>query len=409
MGAAHIKSAMLRGIPLVLLFASPLLAQVRIATFNASLTRNQPNQLLTDLSDPQNSQIRNIASIINLTNPDILLINEFDYSPNNTALDLFHSNFLTINYPHRRAFPSNTGLPTGLDLDNNGSAVTTPGTSTYAEDAFGFGQFPGQFAFALLSKHPIDDSAIRTFQTFKWKDMPGNLLESNLSTFYSPEERSILRLSSKNHIDIPINVAGQTIHLLASHPTPPAFDGPEDRNGKRNHDEIRFWRDYITPGAADYIYDDSAQFGGLGTGESFIILGDLNDDPLDGNSFDHPIKQLLTSPRINTTITPSSPGGPEQSLLQGRNNRFHTGDPAYDTADFNDFGPGNLRSDYVLPSIDLPIIDTGIFWPLNSDPLYPLVTASDHRLVYISIPEPASTLSLLLAILAWTHRRSPRI
>jgi len=34
-------------------------------------------------------------------------------------------------------------------------------------------------------------------------------------------------------------MGGQVIHILASHPTPPVFDGVEDRNGRRNHDEIR--------------------------------------------------------------------------------------------------------------------------------------------------------------------------
>ena len=41
------------------------------------------------------------------------------------------------------------------------------------------------------------------------------------------------------------NVKGKTFHLLASHPTPPVFDGDEDRNGKRNHDEVRLIADYI--------------------------------------------------------------------------------------------------------------------------------------------------------------------
>jgi len=396
---------MLRGSVLLFVFASAAFAQVKVATFNASLSRSQPGQLLADLADPQNTQIRNVATIINLTNPDVLLINEFDYSPDSAAVDLFQSNFLTANYGYRRAFGSNTGIPTGFDLDNSGTAVTTPGSNAYAQDSFGFGQFPGQFAFAIFSKHRIDQANVRTFQNFKWKDMPGNLLTSNLSSYYSPEEQSVLRLSSKNHVDVPINIDGHVIHILASHPTPPAFDGPEDRNGLRNHDEIRFWHDYITPGAGDYIYDDAGGTGGLAANQSFIILGDMNDDPSDGDSFGHPINDLLASPRINTSITPASLGGPEQSLLQGRNNRFHTGNPAFDTADFNDFGPGNLRSDYVLPSSDLPILDAGVFWPISSDPLYPLVTASDHRLVYVSIPEPQIIALLVPLLMTFAQRR----
>ena len=291
------------------------------------------------------------------------------------------------------------------DLNNNGHAVTTVGSSGYADDALGFGDFPGQHAIALFSKYPILDSQIRSFQFFKWKDMPGNLLTNDaaLSTYYSADEQAALRLSSKNHLDVPIDINGRVIHFLLSHPTPPVFDSVEDRNGKRNHDEIRFWRDYITPGSGNYIYDDTGHSGGLSPSSSFIILGDMNADPIDGDSFDHSIDQLLSSPLINTSQIPTSLGGPQQALLLGRNNRNQLGNPAFDTGDFNDFGPGNLRSDYILPWADLTILDSGIFWPLNSDPLFPLVSASDHRLVWMSIPEPASVL-LLLAIFPWHGR-----
>ena len=85
--------------------------------------------------------------------------------------------------------------------------------------------------------------------------MPGNLIPT---PFYSPDEVEILRLSSKSHWDVPIQIGKKVVHFLVSHPTPPVFDGPEDRNGRRNHDEIRFWADYISPGKAGYIYDDGA-------------------------------------------------------------------------------------------------------------------------------------------------------
>src|SRR3954467_9234486 len=140
---------------LVLLISSFASAQLKIATFNASLYRDQPNQLLSDLSTITDPQIKSIAEIIQRTNPDILLINEIDYAANNSVLDLFQSNYLSIsqngapaiNFTQRIAFPSNTGISSGFDLNNNGHAVTTVGASGYADDAFGFGAFPGQHAF----------------------------------------------------------------------------------------------------------------------------------------------------------------------------------------------------------------------------------------------------------------------
>ena len=373
-------------------------ADVRFSTFNASLNRNAPGQLFDDLSTPGNAQAATVAEIVQRVRPDVLLINEFDFDPR--ALVLFQDNYLSvphngalpIDYPYRYIAPSNTGIPSGFDLDNDGS-VGGP------NDAFGFGFFPGQFGMAVYSMHPIDTSAVRTFQLFLWKDMPGALLPDDPNTappadWYSPAELNVFRLSSKSHWDLPIRIGKKTVHFLVSHPTPPVFDGPEDRNGTRNHDEIRFWADYISPGKGGYIYDDAGKSGGLKPGELFVIAGDENSDPLDGDSIPGSIQQLIEHPLVNTKLTPSSLGAVEQARLQGGANLTHRSDPAFDTADFLDVpGPGNLRADYVLPRKNLKIVDGRVFWPLSTDPLFRLVgtfpfPSSDHRLVWIDVSVP---------------------
>jgi Endonuclease/Exonuclease/phosphatase family len=374
---------------------------VRFSTFNASLNRFSAGGLIADLSTPNNTQARTIAEIIQRTRPDVLLINEFDFDADNRALALFQQNYLSISqngadpivYPHAFTAPSNTGIPSGKDLDNNG-AVGGP------NDAFGFGFFPGQFGMAVYSMYPIDHDAIRTFQLFLWKDMPAALLPDNPTTpepadWYSADELAIFRLSSKSHWDVPIQIGSKTVHFLVSHPTPPVFDGPEDRNGTRNFDEIRFWADYISPGQGGYIYDDSGASGGLKPGELFVIAGDQNSDPLDGDSIPGAIQQLVDHPLVNTTLTPSSLGAVEQNALQGGANLTHESDPAFDTADFSDSAPGNLRADYVLPRKTLQLIDAGVFWPLSTDPLFPLAgvfpfPSSDHRLVWIDVTVPTA-------------------
>ena len=205
---------------------------VRFSSFNASLNRSSAGRLITDLSTPNNQQAKNVAETIQRVNPDVLLINEFDYDSSNTALNLFQQNYLSVsqngatpvNYPFRYTAPSNTGIASGLDLDNNGSAVTQIGANGYGNDAFGFGDFPGQYGMAVYSKYPIDTANIRTFQNFLWKDMPGALLPDNSSTpaandYYSPAELNVFRLSSKSHWDVPININGEIVHALVSHPT----------------------------------------------------------------------------------------------------------------------------------------------------------------------------------------------
>ena len=186
-------------------------------------------------------------------------------------------------------------------------------------------------------------------------------------------------------------IGGSVVHALVSHPTPPVFDGPEDRNGTRNFDEIRLWADYVMPSRGRYLHDDQGTRGGLERGASFVIMGDQNSDPLDGDSVPGAAQQLLEHPRVNTSLTPSSPGGPEQAALQGGANLTHRGDPAFDTADFADVpGPGNLRADYVLPSRNLRMLEARVFWPLLTDPLFRLVgvfpfPTSDHRLVWVDV------------------------
>jgi Endonuclease/Exonuclease/phosphatase family len=386
---------------------------LRFATFNASVNRNAAGQLLTDLQTGSDPQLRNVAEIIQRARPDVLLVNEFDFYPDEQAARLFQRNYLSVSqhgaqpieFPFRFVKPSNTGIASGKDLDNDGQVVTTPGTGAYGNDAFGFGEFPGKFGLAVFSRLPIDYGRARTFQLFRWKDMPGALLPDDPATaaphdWYSPDELEIFRLSSKSHWDVPIEVGrGREVHFLVSHPTPPVFDGPEDRNGTRNHDEIRFWADYINPGASRYIYDDRGRRGGLAPGAHFVIAADMNADPVDGDSTAGAIQQLLDNPRINTSTTPTSPGGPEQAALQGGANATHKGNPAFDTADFADTAPGNLRADYVLPDRSTKITRSFVFWPATSDPLFPLVgtfdpallpngngfPSSDHRLVAVDV------------------------
>jgi 3-phytase len=396
-------------------------ADVRFSTFNASLNRFFEGQLADHLSTPNNQQAKNVAETIQRYRPDVLLINEFDYWAQDPQrpVDLFRDNYLEvsqngaapIHYPYSFIAPSNTGIHSGFDLNNFGGVVSTPLAPGYGDDAYGFGEFPGKFAMVVYSMHPIDSDAVRTFQLFKWKDMPGNLLPT---PFYSPDEVAVFRLSSKSHWDVPIRIGKKTVHFLVSHPTPPVFDGPEDRNGRRNNDEIRFWADYITPGARSrYIYDDEGAGGGLQPGELFVIAGDQNSDPFDGDSIPGSIQQLLDHPLVNTKTTPSSLGGPWASETQDALNLGHRSDPAFDTADFCDTpafppcsGPGNLRADYVLPRKNLQIVGAGVFWPSldpdDDDPLaefarlvdptgfgFPAPT-SDHRAVWVDVTVPAT-------------------
>jgi hypothetical protein len=422
---------------------------VRVATFNLSLYSQNGGEVLARLKSGDDPQTRHLAEIIQRARPDVILLNEIDDDPQDEVLNVFCEKYLAVpqnvsaspdgpaeplEFAHRFRAPSNTGRHSGFDLGRNGAIDADPNSDAYAADAWGYGRYHGQYGMAILSKYPIDKAAVRTFQNFRWRDMPGAQLPDDPATpepkdWYSAEVLEQFPLSSKSHWDVPIIVNGKRIHLLASHPTPPTFDGPEDRNGRRNHDEIRFWVDYTGPAEQGaYIYDDNGQRGGIaaerGQGSevrgqekaeredsisrdapaersppasdlrpltpSFVILGDLNGDPHDG---DGPagISALLNAPQVLKYSPPASLGAVEQAKLQGGANERHRGDPAHDTCDPADApGPGNLHIDYVLPSANLKVSKAGVFWPESTDPLFKLVgvhpfPGSDHRLVWVDL------------------------
>ena len=358
---------------------------VRFATFNAALSREGAGVLLKDFAKGE-PRIEAVAQIIRHVRPDILLINEIDHDPGNHSLHALVDQLQRdgegttgIRYDHTFTAPSNTGEPSGLDLNGDGR-IAGP------LDAYGFGRFPGQFGMAMLSRFPLGEA--RTFRLFPWSEMPGARRPVNAdgTPFHLAEIWRSLRLSSKSHWDIVVTLPdGRDVHLLASHPTPPVFDGPEDRNGRRNADEIRLLADYIDPARSAWITDDAGRSGGLAEGAAFVVAGDLNADPVDGDGLRAGIIGLL---QIAQDPKPQSPGAAEAA---GGANRFHRGDKALDTADWKDEGgPGNLRVDFVLPSPGLEIAASGVFWPAEGDALRRLVgsggkESSDHRLVWVDI------------------------
>lgn len=362
---------------------------IKFATFNISFNRKKEGELKEELAVAKTTKPKKIAEIIQRVRPDVILLNEFDYDSGREGIASFLKNHLgvsqnkqkTIHYEHAYSQSVNTGVDSKMDLNGDGKKSTPT-------DAFGYGVFPGQYGMVVLSKYPIDEKSVRTFQKFLWKDMPDSLWPTDPATgkpFYSDEVKSKFRLSSKSHWDVPIQIGEQTIHFLVCHPTPPVFDGKEDRNGCRNHDEIRFFADYVVPEKSKYIYDDEGKKGGLAQDSHFVIAGDLNADEFDGDTTNHAAKQLTGHPLINHEKTPQSEGGTFYAEKQGKKNLDHKGDPAFDTGDFNDFSVGNMHIDYCLPSKNLQIRNSGIFWPKPDQPGADLVSASDHRLVWIEI------------------------
>jgi endonuclease/exonuclease/phosphatase family metal-dependent hydrolase len=344
---------------------------LRIATYNASLYGAAAGQIRQRMIDGADTQAEQVAAIVQTVRPDVLLINEVDYDDGAATALLLKSFFASgqggrqpIDYRYVYAVPSNTGIDSGRDLDGDGAAGG-PG------DAWGYGAYPGQYAMAIYSRYPIRTESVRSFQNFRWSKLPGALRPTHPASgqpYHRQSTWDALRLSSKNHVDVPIDVAGVTLHVLASHPTPPVFDGSEDRNGCRNHDEIRFWIDYLNGPESTYLIDDQGRSGGLARDAFFVIVGDLNSDPHRGDSRQEAIRRLLRHPRL---IDPQPRGAAGNET---------------NTASFGT--DRKLRVDYVLPSRTLRVKQAGVFWPAAEDANRELISASDHRMVWVEVEMP---------------------
>lgn len=360
--------------------------RIRVATFNVSLYDSDAGGLIRRLQQGD-AQAQQAAAVIRHQRPDLLLLNEFDYDAQGTAADLFQRRYLeepngageAIQYPYRYFGPVNTGVASGLDINGDGQAEGP-------QDAWGFGTHPGQYGMLVLSRYPIDEAQIRSFQLFRWSQMPNARRPHwpDGRSYYPDDIWQALRLSSKSHWDVPIQTPIGTLHLLVSHPTPPVFDGPEDRNGTRNHDELRLWADYLDAEKGAYLVDDQGRRGAIADAAPVIVAGDLNADPFDGDASDG-IRLLHASPRLNGSLTPISRGAALAAKTQKGGNRTQRGDPAADTGDFNDSGPGNLRVDHVIPSVELQVVDSGVFWPTPDEVGAEWLAGSDHRMVWVDL------------------------
>jgi endonuclease/exonuclease/phosphatase family metal-dependent hydrolase len=312
------------------------------------LSRKGPGLLLRDIASGDDPQVIAVLDIIKHAQPDVIALQGFDYDLTNLALRLFADQ---AGYPHIFAARPNTGMATGLDLNGDGR-LGGP------NDAQGYGRFSGHRGKAVMSKFPINAAKVQNFSALLWRVVPyPSLPVLNGKPFLTAEVLGTQRLPNTGHWIVPIDGPNGPFHLMTFHATPPVFDGPEDRNGNRNHDEIRLWQQYLDGHVGEPI------------ATPFVITGDANLDPNTGEGRRRAIINLLADKRVQD----AKPRGdsPTQDT---------------DTVDWSEPRPGNMRVDYVLPSVEWTITDSGVLWPQPNDPLADVAkTASRHHLVWVDI------------------------
>ncbi|MDM7458865.1 MAG: endonuclease/exonuclease/phosphatase family protein [Paracoccus sp. (in: a-proteobacteria)] len=336
----------LRLAALLVALALPAGAQdIRLATWNPGLSRDGPGLLLRDIlaRDPQ---VLAAAQVIAATGPDAILLTGIDWDLKGLALTSFADLLAEKGHamPYYHLAQPNSGMDSGADLDGDGRIGGS-------RDAQGYGGFTGQSGMALLSRLPV--AGVTDHSATLWRDLPRHRMPDDTPA-------GLQRLSSTAHWDVVLTTPQGPLHLLAFAATPPAF---EPRNIARNHDEAAFWLNHIQPAP-------------------FVIIGNFNLDPLDGDGDPAALQALL---KITQDPQPRSAWQPPQTGP----NAAHLGDPALDTAEYRD-APGNLRLDYILPAKGLDVLDSGVVWPAPDDPLAEAARLASHRrLVWtrIALPE----------------------
>ncbi|MFN4155891.1 MAG: endonuclease/exonuclease/phosphatase family protein [Paracoccaceae bacterium] len=278
-----------------------------MAFWNVGLNRAGPGLLLRDLAAGTSADVTAAVAAIAALEADLLVLSGFDYDAGGMALTTLNG-ALPLPYPHLVALRPNTGIPSGFDLDGNGR-------SDEARDAIGYGRFPGEGGMVVLSRLPVDAARSVDHSELLWRDLPGADLPP------LPEGAAeVLRLSTTGHHDTAVVLPdGRRLHLLTWHATPPAFEGAERRNTRRNHDEAAFWLHLM----------DSPQ----APQQPFVLLGQGNVDPEKGNGDRRAIRALLADARL-------------QDVLPG------------DTVDYGGT-LGALRVSYILPSAGISVTASG--------------------------------------------------
>lgn len=288
---------------------------LRLALWHEALSRDGPGLLLRDLVKGD-AVAEAMAGALRAADADIVVLTKIDFDAAGQALGAFAD--LVGGYGYRVPLWSNAGIPTGVDLDGDGR-------SGDPEDAQSYGRFPGEGGLAVLSRRPVIRDGVQSFNDLLWRDLP--------DAHVLPADRGleVQRLSSGGHWVVPIAPGGDhSLTLLIGHSNTPVFDGPEDRNGRRNLDELRLWSQILS-----------------GIAGPVVFAANTNLDPERGEGYRGAMAEFL----LNSGLQDPVPGVP--------------------TAHWD--RPGPMRVSYLLPSVGLEVVDAKV-WPVLPELRHSLIT-----------------------------------
>ncbi len=302
--------------------------------------------MLRDLQAARDDQAEAALDIIAAAQADVILLGDVDWDFEGRGLEALVARLAEhgLDYAYSWAPKPVSGLASGLDLDGDGR-LGGP------RDSLGYGWFTGDSGVAVLSRHPIGSAT--DLSDLLWSD------RADVEGLLPDDAKDVVPLATVGQWVVPLQVQGTEVSLITLAAGTPVFDGPEDRNGRRNAAELALVSELVAQ--ADLP----------------IVLGRANVDPVDGKGDQAALEAVLLHPALTDPRPRGSGGGGDG----------HLGDPALDTVNWQ--GPGALRVDYVLPARTMRVLDAGVIWPDADDPLAEVAElAGPARLVWVDVALP---------------------
>ena len=350
---------------------------LRVATLHTGITADssadQPvENLISALRTGNHTGSRAVAQTVQTNAPDVLVLTGVSYDTEQQIAELLKDHYFAagqrsetgLDYPYVFTAPTNSGRESGVDLDGDG-------TIGGAGDAIGYGEYPGQYGTVVFSKYPIVEDQVRTFQNFLWSDLPENSMPEDR---YSELEESVLRLNETSLWDVPVDVDGETVHIISSS----VVADHDDAEPARGEDIRRVVADYAA-GQAWYLYDDDGETSSLSPGTPFVMAG----IPAARGASAEDVSDLLDSPVIQD---PEPEAVTEVPLSERADSP-----PDPDATATHHIPDEQLhRSSFVLPSAALEVTGSGVFWPGQGERGYEVVNPDsayslDDRLVWVDL------------------------
>lgn len=358
--------------------------KVRIAQFNL---REMSTAKLLDGADEQAGAA---AQVIAKFAPEIISINELQFdiegipslgspgAPSSTQPGTFDGGAQNAKRLAERVAALNPAAAfsfTVLTVGNSGFKWAGPTLGNPSFVLRGWGDWPGRFNSAILTKFPIAYDKIRVINEFAWDALPDNSIDK-MKTEIGTSVPAGFPLFEKGILVVPVEIApGQLLHMVMHHPVAPAF---EAINPYRHFDELhglKLFLDGTLPGVEP-----------LPVGARFVVIGDLNADPEDGDSLDGGIEPILGHPALNVFF----PAGSGTKGTNGKYNTYLSGCGKDDGTTVDDpTTKFQMQLDYILPSKTFGAAQVGeIFFPdFQSQKADFLLAcqASDHRFLYVDV------------------------